>query len=224
MKYQEDVERIFTDDIREKRKAGRGAFSMRGKGVKHGFSGALRTPYHFMTTREKKQLNGEVTVTNLFSTIMPYEDFRLKDTETQKNLLTKWREVYDNDKIIGDMGIPKSLYFKLANRLDLPKKMRGGNRTGTGTKKQAKPKEAAPKKNLLDFVDQAIQEEVEQKKKEEQIESVKPVLITKGLHLEYNGDYDADSLNKIFTKLQLVVDGEPNKYRISISLSEIVKD
>jgi hypothetical protein len=50
------------------------------------------------------------------------------------------------------------------------------------------------------------------------------MIVTKGLHLEYNGNYDVESLNRLFTKLQLLVDGEPNKFRISLSLSEIVED
>jgi hypothetical protein len=50
------------------------------------------------------------------------------------------------------------------------------------------------------------------------------MIITKGLHLEYNGNYDVDSLNRLFTKLQLLIDGEPNKYRISLSLSEIIDE
>ena len=55
-------------------------------------------------------------------------------------------------------------------------------------------------------------------------ETPKPILLTKGLHLEYNGTYDVEALSKIFTKLQLIIDGDTNKYNISLSLSEIVED
>jgi hypothetical protein len=64
------------------------------------------------------------------------------------------------------------------------------------------------------------QEEVKQDIKDH----VQTMIITKGLHLEYNGNYDVDSLNRLFTKLQLLIDGEPNKYRISLSLSEIIDE
>lgn len=52
-----EIERLFQDDIREKRKTGSGSFHKRGKGVKHGLSGALKTPYHYMKTKEKNKLN-----------------------------------------------------------------------------------------------------------------------------------------------------------------------
>src|SRR4051794_2157320 len=91
-----EVERIFNDDIREKRKAGSGSFHRRGKGVKHGMSGALRTPSFYMSNKEKKKLNGEVTVTYMYETLIPFNEFDLKDTETQKAMLTRWREIYDN--------------------------------------------------------------------------------------------------------------------------------
>jgi hypothetical protein len=45
-------------------------------------------------------------------------------------------------------------------------------------------------------------------------------ILTQGLHLEYNGEFDAEQLSKIFTKLQLVTDGEENKFYLSISLTE----
>jgi len=47
-----EVERIFNDDVRDKRKAGSGSFHRRGKGVKHGMSGALKTPSFYMSTIE----------------------------------------------------------------------------------------------------------------------------------------------------------------------------
>src|SRR6476620_12772221 len=87
----ENIERIFQDDIRDKRKAGSGAFHQRGKGVKHGMGGALRTPSYFMKNKEKKKLDGEVRIHNMYTTILNWDEWQTKDQETQKNLLTKWR-------------------------------------------------------------------------------------------------------------------------------------
>ena len=83
-----DIERNFDEDIQEE-KIGRGSFSMRGKGVKNGMKGALKTPYHFMTNKERKKLNGKVEVSYM---ILDKEDFRLKDKETIKTLLTDWEK------------------------------------------------------------------------------------------------------------------------------------
>lgn len=46
-------ERMFQDEIREKKTIGRGVFSRRGKGVKHTIRG-IKTPYDYLSTKEKK--------------------------------------------------------------------------------------------------------------------------------------------------------------------------
>lgn len=213
MAFYENVEKIFLEEIREKKKAGTGAFSKRGKGVKHGISGALKTPFFYMSNKEKKELNGEITVTNMYTTIIPYQELKLKDDETQKQLLIKWREVFDNEKIIAELGITKTAFWKLMQTLEIPRKHRGGNRTGTVKKKAAAPKTSV---NLELELEEPKRPVVVETIQEPQVQKI----ITKGLYLEYNGDYNADDLNKLFTKLQLLIDGETNKYNISLSLSE----
>lgn len=222
MKYHENIEKIFSDEIRDKKRTGRGAFSMRGKGVKHGFSGALRTPYHFMTNKEKQNLNGEVEVSNMFTTILNWTEFQMKDDETKRNLLTKWRDIYPNDKIREELSIgrdkPISHTFlnKLVQELGVPKKPRGGNVRTKSKRKANTSQTIQPNSPVVDFEPP--------KKKEEPEQQIKQMLITQGLHLEYNGKYDVETLNKLFTKLQLLIDGDSNKYHISLSLSEIVED
>jgi hypothetical protein len=41
--------------------------------------------------------------------------------------------------------------------------------------------------------------------------------------VEYNGKYDVETLTKLFTKLQLLIDGDTSKYNISLSLTEVKK-
>lgn len=207
-----EIERLFNDDVREKRKTGSGSFHRRGKGVKHGVSGALRTPSYYMSNKEKKKLNGEVKVSYMYETIIPIEEFRLKDTDTQRAMLTRWRELYDNGKIKEDLGIANSPFFKLIDSLEIPKKPRGGTR---GPRK-AKATNISVKEPVLDF-------EIQPKGSKDEVQEpiIKSLLVTKGLHLEYNGQYDVEALNKLFTKLQLIIDGDTCKYNISLSLSEV---
>ena len=211
----ENIERIFQDDIREKRKAGSGAFHQRGHGVKHGIGGALKTPSYFMKTKEKKKLDGEVRTFNMYTTILNWTEFELKDKETQKTLLTKWREIYPNQKIMDELAIGKSKHFNtqsfadLVNELGCPPKIRGGSKP----RKERQPRQA------MTAIMPTTQEQKPQEEREKEIQQ--PIkLITNGLHLEYNGDYDAEQLSKIFTRLQLITDGEENKYTLSISLTE----
>lgn len=217
----ENIERLFQEDIREKRKAGSGSFHKRGKGVKHGISGALKTPYHYMKTKERNALNGEVEVTNMYSSILTWDEWNLKDKETQKILMTKWREIYSNQKIMEQLQVGRNKHFNaqsfadIVNDLGCPPKIRGGSKP----KKQRNASITAVKETksptLLEFAEVADQLEFEVPKQD-----IKQILITKGLHLEYNGEFDPEQLSKIFTKLQLLIEGEPNKFKISLSLTE----
>lgn len=213
MAFHENIERIFLEEIREKKKTGSGSFHKRGKGVKHGISGALRTPFFYMTNKEKKKLNGEITVIKL-NEIIPYEELKTKDIEIQKTLLTKWRELYENDLIIEGMDIYKKDYFDLVTSLQLPKKPRGGN-----NKRANRKKKGAVISTTLEFESPVVSAPVVEAPQPQEPTQVQKV-ITEGLYLEYNGEYNADELSKLFTKLQLLIDGETNKYNIMLSLSE----
>jgi hypothetical protein len=221
-----EIEKMFKDDIREKKKTGTGAFHQRGKGVKHGLSGALRTPYHFMKTKEKKKLDGEVEVYNMYETILNWNDFNLKDKETQKNLLTRWRDIYPNNKIMAELEKGRSKTFNsqsfadLVNGLGCPPKDRSkvtkGPRKPRVAKKVVAIEEKAP--TIEPSLPQTTLELAPEPERPSIPEHVK--LLTKGLYLEFNGSYDAEAISKIFTKLQLLVDGEPNKFKINISITE----
>lgn len=206
MKNYENIERIFNEEVIEKKKTGRGTFSKKGKGVKHGFNSALRTPYYFMSAKERKKLNGEVVVTNMLDKVLTKEEFSQRAEDLQKDMLIRWRELYSNKEIMERMGITSNASFhKIMKDLKVPVKTKYSRRKGTADKTK---KEVAAKL----------------KSKENQEEIHTPVVtsnfLSNGLHLEFNGDYDAEQLNKLFTKLQLLVDGEENKYRVSISLTE----
>ena len=90
---------LFETEVREKKSQ---AYNNRAKtGAKGGSRSrkGMSTPYDFMSTSEKKKLNGEVEIFNMNTTILPIEEFRLKDEQMQKTMLTAWREIYDNLKI-----------------------------------------------------------------------------------------------------------------------------
>lgn len=221
-----EIEKMLKEDIREKKKAGSGAFHMRGKGVRHGFNGALRTPFHFMKTKEKNKLSGEVTVHNMYTTILNWNEFQAKDEETQKQLLTKWREIHTNNEIMKQLQIGRDKDFNtqsfadLVNGLGCPPKLRGGS---IKTKEDSEPKRKYTKRTSK-AVAVEPQEQVEMILPPMQLEIApeeSKVTIFNGLNLEYNGEYNSEELTKIFTKLQLLVDGETNKYKISLALVEM---
>jgi hypothetical protein len=221
--YQEDIEKIFMNDIREKKRTGTGAFHMRGKGVKHGMNGALRTSSYFMSNKEKKQLDGKVETFNMH-TILTLEEFNRKDVETQKMLLTKWREIYTNDKIIEEMGFTNhQKYYDLVSELKVPKKPRTGIPYKERKPRQKIQKAAeAPKEEVKEVQEELKFRLVPKAELIPKAEAVTTTLVTPptGMVLAYNREYTSEQLSKIFTKLQLIIEGEETKYQVNISITE----
>ncbi len=228
---------LFDLEVRDKKNQ---AYLNRAKtGARGGSSSrkGMRTPFDYMSAKERKKLSGEVQVTNMYTSILTWKEFILKDKETQKELLTKWREVHSNTKIMDELGVGRERpfnsqsYADLVNELGCPRKTRQvhPNPTTKRPRRNAAKKDTPiikldEKPTLLELALEA--EEVINKSKpviEPEPEKVTPILITNGLHLEYHGEYDAEQLSKIFTKLQLLTDGEPHKFKISLSLSECEK-
>lgn len=195
---------IFDLEVREKRNQ---AFLNKAKtGAKGGSQSrkGVRTPYDSMSRKEKRLLNGEVK-TIMYETIVPVTEFEVKDIEMQKLMLKRWREIYPNENIVQQMKISRKRYDDLVKKLNLPRKPKtviDGRKGKTRT---------------VAIIEQV---ETQQTPKESVTEEIQQKLILSGLHLEYNGEYTADQLSKIFTKLQLLVDSEENKFNLSISLSE----
>lgn len=210
---------IFDLEVREKKNQ---AFLNKAKtGAKGGSSSrkGMRTPFDFMSKQEKKNLNGEVKVTNMFTTILEWNEWNLKDKETQKELMTKWREVYPNTEIMKTLQIGRDKPFNsqsfadIVNDLGCPKKT---HQNHSGVRKPRKSKNIAiakveEKPTLLELALEHAPEPEPQ---------VQPILVTNGLNLEYNGEFDAEQLARIFTKMQLLVDGETNKFKISLRITE----
>lgn len=222
-----EIEKMLKEDIREKKKTGSGAFHMRGKGVKHGISGALRTPFHFMKTKEKNKLSGEVRVHNMFTTILNWNEWNLKDKETQKTLMTKWREVFKNQEIMDKLSEGRESKFNsqsfadIINALGCPPKMKGGSQSSQPKPRgKYKTRQATAKVQPVETESIELEVALPPSQLELAIEQPKTIIFN-GLNLEYNGEYNCEDLTKIFTKLQLLVDGEPNKFKICLALVEM---
>lgn len=187
-------EELFQEEIREKKKTGRGAFSKKGKGVIHSSNSPLRSPYYFMTNKEKKNLDSEVSTFNMYE-VLSKDEFLSKDIETQKMLLGTWRETMSNKDIQGTMGISTQFMADLVNQLDLPHKKRGGSVPGhsTGTKKRKGAVAVAPANSDS---------------------------IPAGLELNYSGTYDSLHLMKILSKLSVLVENEDTRFKVTLSIKE----
>ena len=202
-----DIERMFLEDIREKKKAASGSFHKKGKGVKHHMSG-IKTPYDFMKGKEKRELNGKVTTYNMYETLLDKEEFYLQTEPRQKELMTRWRDIYPNQKIMESLNIKSPGQFQLLlDKLEIPKKQKRGGRI---------------KKEPLLLPTVSIKGDAFQKERVPQaaVPEKTDIPILHGLNLKYNGVYDSEQLAKIFTKMQLLIDDEKNHFIVSISIQE----
>jgi hypothetical protein len=197
---------MFHDEVREKKTIGRGSFHRRGKGVKHTIRG-IKTPYDFLTTKEKNKLNSEVRRSNMYEKIIKIGEFSKLDRETQRNMFIKWRDLYSNAEIMQTMEVRGNNAFqKIIKELDIPLKQ---------TRKPVTKKTRA----TVSKIQQSPHEELLKKEVSQQIQQPVKIIIN-GLHLEYNGTFDANQLSKIFTKLQLLTDGEDSDYYLTLTLTE----
>lgn len=157
------AERLFYEDIREKRKTGSGAFHMRGKGVKHGMSGVKLGEYDRLTPWKKKKYlvenSSEVRSFNMYTSLCSLEELERHPEERQKEILTKWREIHKVNDIVEALQVRnKSQYYELLYKRGVierpssskePKGSRRGPAPGTGkTKPDAQAEDILPWNDL----------------------------------------------------------------------------
>lgn len=130
-----EFEKLFEDDIREKKRIGRGIFSR--KATRRGGSNTpLKTPYYYMTKRERQALNGKVKV-YCMEDIIPYQDFMIKDVSDQIRLMSLWKQSYKKVDIHQSMGVSSSTFYRLLEKLE--KIQNDNNAIGGGIVVTGKP-------------------------------------------------------------------------------------
>lgn len=211
-----EIEKLFLDEVRSKKRTANGVYSKTGK---NGYVGKMLFASDLMSRKEKTKHRkaGKVESYNMYETILTKEEFEQKDEQTQKAMLTRWREIYKVRDIQLGLGVASKTFYDYLKKHEIPEISRGTRRRGelknAGTKPAKKQKTPATKEEAPQTPINEV--DIKESAKENTIK-----LLSNGLHLEYNGTYDHEQLNKIFTKLQLITDGEENKFTLSISLSE----
>lgn len=111
-----ELRRLFEEDIREKKRIGRGIFSRKST-RRGGFNSPLKTPYYYMSKKEKMALNGKVKV-YLEEDVIPYRDFIIKDASTKVRLISLWIKSYRKIDISHAMGISSSTFYRLLGKIE----------------------------------------------------------------------------------------------------------
>ena len=77
-----DERYTFVDDVREKKRTARGYYNKVRKG------GRMKLPYDYLTAKEKKSLNGEVTTYSMNERI-PWKQFKFMPVDIQREYIDK---------------------------------------------------------------------------------------------------------------------------------------
>ncbi|MGE6347868.1 hypothetical protein ACQKIY_25660 [Bacillus mycoides] len=120
-----EIEKMLLVENREKKRIGSNIFS-RASTRKGGTNQALRTPYLYMSRKERKALNGEVKRYNM-NDIISYKEFKTKDLQEKTRLMNHWRDNYKVIDIKKQMGgITDYIFYKILDELDMSRSASGG--------------------------------------------------------------------------------------------------
>ncbi len=106
----EDIDRIFTQDIIDKKKALSG---LRGRATRTGNKGPMKTPVDFLTGAEKKayKKSGKVVKTSMYDTLMTNKEFEELTSEQKKKTIEEYRKKFSNLEIARALGFKPSTYY-----------------------------------------------------------------------------------------------------------------
>ena len=122
----ENIEKIFIQDSREKKRIGIG---IHNRASRRGYiRGGIKTQSDFLSAREKKKLNGEVIVKNMYDDInrVPsIEDIKAMDYNKAKQLIAYCREKHKANTLLQHWGCTKFKMYTFFNNYkdyDTPEK------------------------------------------------------------------------------------------------------
>jgi hypothetical protein len=191
-----DIEKLFNQDVRDKKVAARG---VHGQASKRGFVGKVYTPSDFLDGRSKKgrtyRGTGKVEVWNMYEEIISYEKFQELDQEKQREILIKYQDKFSVDEICEAWGLNQYHYYKIVKELDLPPR----------------------KKKLF----KKTKQKKEQKSAEQTSETSEKTMvpIQSAISINLNGTYQAEEAAKYLEKLAfLLADMQEKEVEIKLSI------
>jgi hypothetical protein len=204
------AEKLFFEDIREKKRTASGVHHKTGK---NGYVGTMRFPSDIMNRKDKMRYRraGKVVTSNIYDEILPIEEFIQLETYEQRNRLQYLRNEKSNKEILQGMGISSKRYYDIVAELDLPKAPRG---------KQKQQRKATAKKQEPKFVAISVEkEDVDVPEVQEQKEQVQQMIV-EGLNLVFQGTYNAEMIQKQLTKFSLILEDEPEEFYFEFRLMQ----
>jgi hypothetical protein len=211
-----EAERVFHEEVRDKKRTASGVHHKTGK---RGYVGTMRFPSDIMSRKDKYNYRkaSKVMTTFLYEQVIPIEQFEKEDKETQRKMLLFWRNNYSNKEIMNKMGLNNSKYYDLVGEHDLPKAPRFNS--GAPRKRKTATAKAAPKAKQEQMkLDEQKEVQAPAMPPAQIVETAVQEIIVNGLHIVFNGTYKAEQIVKQLTKFQLLLEDEPDEYYLEFKL------
>jgi hypothetical protein len=207
--YYSEAEKLFNQEVRDKKRTASGVHSKTGK---NGYVGKMRFPSDIMNRKDKIKYRkaGKVVTTQLYEEIIPITDFEALEEFEQRNRMAYWRNSYTNKEIMKAMGIHNNKYYKIVSELGLPKAHRSARQEAR--KGKAIKVHEVEQKPIAVELSPIKPPEVETK-----AETVQEVIVN-GIHLVFNGTYSPEVIQKKLAKFELMLEDETDNFYIELKL------
>jgi hypothetical protein len=213
MQPYDEAEKIFYDEIRDKKKE----TALLRTATQHKRLGAKKVLFATDLMSRKDKLKhtkaGRVMTTNMYENILPIAEFEILEDYEKRNRLQYLRSKYSAKELQTAMGTNSKRYYEIIKELDLPK----APRTKAG--QEPKPRKAAIRRQEPAAI--AIQSNLEMEP-QAPTQTPEPVqkIIVNGLNLEFNGTFTAEQIIKQFLKFGALLEEEEDKYYIELRLQQ----
>lgn len=116
-----DIQAVFAEDVKDKKRTGAGIFKRTGK---KGYVGKMTTPYDLMSSKEKKQLNNQVVSYSMYDTIMPYDEFKMLSEQARAKTIGEYLKRFPRKKIAEVWGVQAYTVHDWVSKLGLSQSRR----------------------------------------------------------------------------------------------------
>lgn len=207
--YLVNIARLFNDEVKDKKRTASGVHHKTGK---RGYVGKLYFTSDLLKGKEKREYQGtgKVIRSNMYDTILPFNEFEALTAEDQKQHLVQYRKRYSSKEIIKAWGIGQYQFYKLIDSLGIPKENRKPNKPKSKQKREGKVAADLPTiKEKVEEMQQPVVEIIERREKEN------------GMTLSLNGEYTAEELVRKLEKFGIILSDEPVDFKVEIRISEL---
>ena len=218
MRRKSDIQIMWEQEVREKKRIGSNIYSRTGT---RGYTGTIRSAHDLLKGKAKKQYEGnsKVVTTNIYDKILPKAEFYALETHIKKNMFSYWYLTHGIKAIQEGMGVGCQTVYNILDELGIERKGKQGRPTRTGVNRAEILAKARESKKQKAVERNSVVQVSEEPKVDAPTVAIQTLEID-GMHLKFKGLYNAKQIEKILSKLEVLVSEEENEFYLNIELVE----